>query len=82
LIFCAERKRHEGTDFISSVPIRDLVNALYPAAPVEIHKAANQLRYRGFLIVGLIVDRKDVMPHNCWFYVHESRMRVARIQNF
>ena len=74
-------ERHEGTDFISSMPIRDLVNALDPPAPEEIRKAANQLRYRDFLIVSLIVDRKDVMPDN-WLYVHESRVRVGRIQNF
>jgi protoporphyrinogen oxidase len=74
-------ERHEGTDFISSMPIRDLVNALDPPAPEEIRKAANQLRYRDFLIVSLIVNRKDVMPDN-WLYVHESRVRVGRIQNF
>ncbi|MGH9685830.1 MAG: NAD(P)/FAD-dependent oxidoreductase [Candidatus Acidiferrales bacterium] len=74
-------ERYEGTDFISSMPIRDLVNALDPPAPEEIRKAANQLRYRDFLIVSLIVDRKDVMPDN-WLYVHESSVRVGRIQNF
>jgi protoporphyrinogen oxidase len=74
-------ERHEGTDFISSMPIRDLVNALEPPAPEEIRKAANRLRYRDFLIVSVIVNRKDVMPDN-WLYVHESRVRVGRIQNF
>jgi protoporphyrinogen oxidase len=72
---------HAGTDFISSMPIRDLVNALDPPAPKEIREAANRLRYRDFLIVSLIVNRRDVMPDN-WLYVHESRVRVGRIQNF
>jgi len=72
---------HEGTHFISSMPIRDLVNALDPPAPEAIRKAANLLRYRDFLIVSLIVDRKDVIPDN-WLYVHEPKVRVGRIQNF
>ncbi len=70
-----------GTDFISSMPIRDMVNALEPPAPEEILRAANNLRYRDFLIVSLIIDRKDVVPDN-WIYIHEPGVKVGRIQNF
>jgi protoporphyrinogen oxidase len=70
-----------ATDFISSMPIRELVYALNPAPPQEILDAANKLRYRDFLIVSLIVNRKDVAPDN-WIYVHESSVKVGRIQNF
>jgi protoporphyrinogen oxidase len=70
-----------ATDFISSMPIRDLVQALDPAPPQEILDAANKLRYRDFLIISLIVNRKDVAPDN-WIYVHEPSVRVGRIQNF
>jgi len=74
-------ERWEGTHLISSMPIRDLINALDPPAPELIRTAANRLRYRDFLIVSLIVDRKDVMPDN-WLYIHEPQVRVGRIQNF
>ena len=50
-------------------------------APEEVRKAANRLRYRDFLIVSLIINRKDVMPDN-WIYIHEPGVRVGRIQNF
>jgi protoporphyrinogen oxidase len=70
-----------GTDFISSMPIRDLINVLEPSAPEEIRQAANRLRYRDFLIVGLVVNRKDIMPDN-WIYIHEPGVKVGRIQNF
>ncbi|SPE31691.1 Amine oxidase [Acidobacteriia bacterium SbA2] len=70
-----------GTDFISSMPIRDLVNALDPPAPEEVLRAANQLRYRDFLIVSLIIGRKDIVPDN-WIYVHDPGVKVGRIQNF
>ena len=63
------------------MPIRDLINALDPAPPAEVLEAANSLRYRDFLIVSLIVNRKEVMPDN-WLYIHEPGVRVGRIQNF
>ena len=70
-----------GSDFISSMPIRDLVRALDPPAPEEVRCAADRLRYRDFLIVSLIVNRKEIMPDN-WIYIHEPGVQVGRIQNF
>ena len=74
-------ERFTGIDFISSMPIRDLIQALDPPAPEKVQCAASRLRYRDFLIVSLIVDRKNVIPDN-WIYVHEPGVRVGRIQNF
>jgi len=70
-----------GTDFISSMPMRELVNALEEPAPEEVRRAANRLRYRDFLIVSLIINCKDVVPDN-WIYVHDPSVKVGRIQNF
>ena len=70
-----------GTDFISSMPIRELVHALDPAPPEKILNAADKLRYRDFLIISLVVNRKEVAPDN-WIYVHEPGVKVGRIQNF
>ena len=74
-------EKHDGTDFISSMPIRELVWALDPPPPPEVQKAANNLRYRDFLIVSVVVNRKDVAPDN-WIYIHEQGVKVGRIQNF
>jgi protoporphyrinogen oxidase len=70
-----------GTHFISSMPIRDLVRGLDPQPPEEIRRAADSLHYRDFIIVSLIVNRKNVMPDN-WIYVHDPSVKVGRIQNF
>jgi protoporphyrinogen oxidase len=70
-----------GTHFISSMPIRDLMNALDPRPPEEVGQAANGLRYRDFLIVSLIINHKELLPDN-WIYVHEPGVKVGRIQNF
>ena len=74
-------KHFGGTDFISSMPIRELINALDEPAPEEVRRAAHRLRYRDFLIVSLVVNRKDVVPDN-WIYVHDPSVKVGRIQNF
>jgi len=71
----------EGTDFISTLPIRELVNMLSPAAPAEVRAAADALRYRDFLTIVLIVDRPDSFPDN-WIYVHDPSVRLGRVQNF
>lgn len=70
-----------GTHFISSMPIRDLIHRLSPAPPKEILEAANRLRYRDFLIISLIINRKHITDDN-WIYVHDPSVRVGRIQNF
>jgi hypothetical protein len=49
--------------------------------PSEVVEAARKLRYRDFLTVVLIVDRKDVFPDN-WIYIHSPEVRVGRVQNF
>lgn len=70
-----------GTDFISSMPIRELIQKFEPTVPVEVLKAANSLNYRDFVTVALIVNKRDVFPDN-WIYVHDPDVKVGRIQNY
>jgi protoporphyrinogen oxidase len=70
-----------GSHFISSMPLRELVQKFEPAAPREVIEAAANLHYRDFLIVLLIVDRAEVFPDN-WIYIHDPEVKVGRIQNF
>ena len=74
-------ERLSGTDFISSMPMRELIEALDPVPPDEVQRAGTSLHYRDFLIVSLIVNRKHVMSDN-WIYIHDSAVAVGRIQNF
>lgn len=73
--------RIEGEHFISTMPIRNLVNAFEPTPPAAVMSAANGLRYRDFLQVALILDREDLFPDN-WIYIHTPGVKVGRIQNF
>lgn len=71
----------EASHFISTMPIRNLISKFEPSVPEEVRKAAQDLHYRDFLTVILIVDRPQLFPDN-WIYVHEPNVRVGRIQNF
>ncbi|MFH1145028.1 MAG: NAD(P)/FAD-dependent oxidoreductase [Candidatus Eisenbacteria bacterium] len=66
---------------ITSMPLADLILRLNPPPPTDVLQAARQLRYRAFIMVGLIVDRPDIFPDN-WIYVHSPHVRVGRVQNF
>lgn len=70
-----------GSHFISTLALRDLINAMQPPPPLDVIKAANGLGYRDFLTVILIVDAADLFPDN-WIYIHTPRVHVGRIQNF
>ncbi len=70
-----------GTDFISTMPIRELVQRLEPAVPSEVLQAAERLRYRDFIAVALVINKADVFPDN-WIYIHDPGVQVGRIQNF
>ena len=73
--------RLEADEFISSMPISELVLNMDPPAPAEVQEAARKLRYRDFLIVTLILKGSDLFPDN-WIYVHSPDVQVGRIQNF
>jgi protoporphyrinogen oxidase len=76
-----ERVEFSGSDFISSMALRDFILALDPPPPDEILRAANGLAYRDFLSVVLIVDRAEVFLDN-WIYIHSPEVKMGRIQNY
>lgn len=67
--------------YLSSLPLRDLMNIMEPRPPEEVVRAADRLKYRDFFTVGLIVRRRDIFPDN-WIYIHDPNVLVGRIQNF
>ncbi len=71
----------EGSEFISSMPIRELIHKFQPKPPAQVYHAADMLKYRDFLTVSLIINKKNVFPDN-WIYIHDPRVKMGRIQNF
>ena len=70
-----------GKDFISSMPIREALQKFKPQVPKEVLDAANDLKYRDFLTVALII-RKPMLFPDTWIYIHDPEVKVGRIQNF
>jgi protoporphyrinogen oxidase len=66
---------------ISTMPLSELVRAMDPPAPDHVIAAANDLRYRDFLTVALVVPQEFSFPDN-WIYIHDPGVNVGRIQNF
>lgn len=71
----------EGTDFISSIPLTELVQILDPKPPKEVINASKSLSYRSIITVDIIINKKDVFPDN-WIYIHSPEVKLGRIQNF
>jgi len=70
-----------GKDFISSMPLREALQKFKPGVPKEVLDAANDLKYRDFLTVALIINKPEVFP-DTWIYIHDPEVKVGRIQNF
>lgn len=83
-----------SADFVfSTMPVKDLMDALTPSPPHELLKISGGLQYRDFVTVGLLLRKlriknqtklatlHDLIPDN-WIYVQESEVRLGRIQVF
>jgi protoporphyrinogen oxidase len=76
-----KRAEWGGTSFLSSMPLRQLVQVLDPAPPGDVLEAAMQLSYRDYLTVVLIVKREHIFPDN-WLYIHSPSVMAGRVQNY
>ncbi len=70
-----------GDYFLSTLPLRELVQSIEPAVPDDVLDAALALKYRDFFTVSLIIDKPQIFPDN-WIYIHSPEVLVGRIQNF
>lgn len=70
-----------GQNYISSMPIRDLVAALDPPPPPDVLAAKDLFSYRDFITVALIVRGAPPTKDN-WLYIHEPSVKVGRVQIF
>jgi protoporphyrinogen oxidase len=66
---------------VSTAAINELVRMLGADSDPAVAAASAGLRYRDFLIVGLIARGKERFDDN-WIYIHDPGVKVGRIQNF
>lgn len=66
---------------VSTAAVNELVRILGADTDQAMKAAISGLRYRDFLIVGLIARGKESFDDN-WIYIHDPSVKVGRIQNF
>jgi protoporphyrinogen oxidase len=72
---------YRGGQFISSIPIRALIEKLNPVAPPALSAAAGKFNYRDFILVALMVRGRNLFPDN-WIYLHDPAITAGRVQNY
>lgn len=81
-------------DYIfSSMPVRDLIEAMGQPVPQKVREVAAGLCYRDFITAGLLVKKlkiknntdiktvNDIIPDN-WIYIQEKDVKIGRLQVF
>jgi protoporphyrinogen oxidase len=83
-----ERQTFAGDYFFSTMPMRELVEALDAPVPENVREVSAGLQYRDFITVGLLVDRLKVkepdggLLKDTWIYVQEPDVVLGRLQIF
>ncbi len=85
-----DTETYEGDYFFSTMPIKELVAGMIPAAPEPIAHIADGLMYRDFITVGLLLKElkvKDEKQANKlikdnWIYIQEREVKIGRLQIF
>ena len=83
-----EKKTWEGDFFFSTMPMRELTQALDCAVPANVQEVSDGLQYRDFITVGLLADRLKVkepdggLLKDTWIYVQEPDVTLGRLQIF
>ena len=88
-----QEKDFLGDAFISTMPVKDLINGIEPPAPEQVRQVATDLPYRDFITVGLLLEKmtqnaqslsadQSNMPPDNWIYIQERDVRIGRLQVF
>lgn len=86
-------REFRGEYFLSTMPINELINSIEGLVPDALQELANELPFRDFITVGLLVDKLNIVNTtkvktfknripDCWIYVQEPFVKVGRLQIF
>ena len=63
------------------MPLAHLPKTVIPKPNNEIIESGDNLTFRDFLSVALVIDSENAFPDN-WIYIHEPEVKVGRVQNY
>ena len=78
----------EGDYFISTMPMKDLIDAWKGDMPDEAREVGSGLEYRDFITVGLLMKKLDIKAakgkkvDDNWIYIQEPHVKIGRLQIF
>ncbi|OHB59885.1 MAG: hypothetical protein A2173_12045 [Planctomycetes bacterium RBG_13_44_8b] len=88
-----EQKTFKADLVFSTMPVKDLIEAMGQNVPQNVKEVAAGLCYRDFVTVGLLVKKlkikndtdikttNDIVPDN-WIYIQEKDVKIGRLQIF
>jgi protoporphyrinogen oxidase len=83
-----ERRRFPADYVFSTMPVRELIDAMDTPIPREVREVSDGLQYRDFITVGLLVNGLTVREadggplKDNWIYIQEPDVLVGRLQIF
>jgi protoporphyrinogen oxidase len=83
-----QRQTFAGDYFFSTMPMRELVEAMDAPVPANVREVSEGLQYRDFITVGLLADKLKVhepdggLLKDTWIYVQEPDVILGRLQIF
>jgi len=83
-----QRRRFPADYVFSTMPVRELIDAMDTPIPGEVREVSDGLQYRDFITVGLLVDQLTVREadggtlKDNWIYIQEPDVLVGRLQIF
>lgn len=97
-VFIKDKQTGEITEqkadyYISSMPVKDLINAMGENVPNDVSEISKGLKYRDFITVGLLLSElkiknnskiktiNNIIPDN-WIYIQEKDVKLGRLQVF
>ncbi|HEY0564903.1 MAG TPA: NAD(P)/FAD-dependent oxidoreductase, partial [Terriglobales bacterium] len=83
-------QRFDGDFFFSTMPVKELVAGLSAPVPENVREVSDNLQYRDFITVGLLLRKLAVKDSSSserlikdnWIYIQESDVRAGRLQIF
>ena len=81
LVTTQDGEIYKAKNILSSMPLAHLPKTIKPEPTSIVKTSGNNLKFRDFLSVALVINEEDAFPDN-WIYIHEPDVKVGRVQNY
>ena len=81
LVTTQDGEIYKAKNILSSMPLAHLPKTIKPEPTSMVKSSGNNLKFRDFLSVALVINEEDAFPDN-WIYIHEPDVKVGRVQNY